>query len=130
MVKSYIIDTHSKKRPASPTLEFIPNSTMPFSITAPAPQPPIAYNDASDSDTDDSEGDIDMGPPAKRPKLSTKSIVTPGETVTDDPQWMRCSLPLNFQIKLTKLNFSPTEVTAPTPPLPRPRSSPPSPVLS
>ena len=66
---------------------------MPFSITAPAAQLPIAYNDASDSDSADSEGDIDMAPPTKRPKLSTKSIVTPGETVTDDPQWMRCSLP-------------------------------------
>ncbi|KAK0517149.1 hypothetical protein JMJ35_000304 [Cladonia borealis] len=62
---------------------------MPFSITAPAAQPPIAYNDASDSDSADSEGDIDMAPPAKRHKLSTKSIVTPGEMVTDDPQWMR-----------------------------------------
>ena len=103
---------------------------MPFSITAAAAQPPIAYNDASDSDSADSEGDIDMAPPPKRPKLSTKSIVTPGETVTDDPQWMRFSLPLNLQTKSAKLTFSPTEVTAPTPPPPRPQSSPPSPVPS
>ena len=100
---------------------------MPFSITAPAAQPPIAYNNASDSDSADSEGDIDMAPPAKRHKLSTKLIVTPGETVTDDPQWMRCSLPLDLQTKSTKLTFAPIEVTAPTPPSPRPQSSLPSP---
>ena len=80
---------------------------MPFSITAPAAQPPIAYNDASDSDSADSEGDIDMAPPTKRPKLSTKSIVTPGETVTDDPQWMRCSLPLQSSDQTTKANHFP-----------------------
>ena len=103
---------------------------MPFSITAPAAQLPIAYNDASDSDSADSEGDIDMAPPTKRPKLSTKSIVTPGETVTDDPQWMRCSLPLILQLKSPKLIISRTEVTAPTPPPPQPQSSPPSPAPS
>lgn len=62
---------------------------MSFTITAPAPPVPIAYIGPSDSDSADSEGDIDMGPPSKRARLSTKSIVTPGETVTDDPQWMR-----------------------------------------
>lgn len=103
---------------------------MPFSITAPAAQPPIAYNEASDSDSADSEGDINMAPHTKRPKLSTKSIVTPGETVTDDPQWMRCSLLLGLQIKFPELTFSLTEVTAPTPPPPQPQSSPPSPAPS
>ncbi|KAI9823145.1 MAG: exosome non-catalytic core subunit rrp4 [Thelocarpon impressellum] len=31
----------------------------------------------------------DGGRPAKRPKTSANSVVTPGEVVTDDPQWMR-----------------------------------------
>lgn len=62
---------------------------MPFSITTPAPPAPIQYNDPFSSDSADSEGDIDMERPSKRPKLSSTSIVTPGETVTDDPQWMR-----------------------------------------
>ncbi|KAL2045263.1 hypothetical protein N7G274_002346 [Stereocaulon virgatum] len=62
---------------------------MPFTISVPAPSIPIIHNGPSDSDSADSEGDIDMGRPSKRAKLSTKSIVTPGETVTDDPQWMR-----------------------------------------
>lgn len=42
----------------------------------------------------DSEGDFDMeddARPAKRAKISVEGIVTPGEIVTDDPQWMRCS---------------------------------------
>ena len=62
---------------------------MPFTITSPAALPPIRYNDPSDSSSVDSEGDTTMAPPSKRPKLSTKSLITPGETVTDDPQWMR-----------------------------------------
>ncbi|MCJ1227359.1 exosome non-catalytic core subunit rrp4 [Toensbergia leucococca] len=32
---------------------------------------------------------MDNAKPAKRARLSAKGIVTPGETVTDDPQWMR-----------------------------------------
>ena len=64
-------------------------SAMPFTITAPPSTVPIANHDTSDSDSLDSEGDIDMGRAFKRPKLSSKSIVTPGEIVTEDPQWMR-----------------------------------------
>lgn len=42
----------------------------------------------------DSDGDVDMGMggqrPAKRARLTKmKGVVTPGEIVTDDPQWMR-----------------------------------------
>lgn len=65
---------------------------MPFTITAPVPLAPLHHNDTSESSSLDSDGDTDMPPPSKRPKLSTKSIVTPGETVTDDPQWMRYAL--------------------------------------
>ena len=61
---------------------------MTFTITTAAPPAPIAH-DEYDSDDVDSEGDVEMAPPSKRTKLSTQAIVTPGETVTDDPQWMR-----------------------------------------
>ena len=51
-----------------------------------------AESGSSDSDEDggvDLDGDIDMRP-KKRPRHhGSSSIVTPGETVTDDPQWMR-----------------------------------------
>jgi exosome complex component RRP4 len=57
----------------------------------------------SDSDVDsmsvDSDGGIDLATgnasrPSKRPRLVegtdiTSGVVTPGEVVTDDPQWMR-----------------------------------------
>ena len=65
---------------------------MTFTITAAVPPVPIAHDGSSKTDSvdsDDSDGDLDMAPPSKRPKLSGKSIITPGETVTDDPQWMR-----------------------------------------
>jgi exosome complex component RRP4 len=68
---------------------------MAITILAPASAAP-AYNRDVDSDEDfedggvDLEGDVDMDShPSKRAKLSAKDIVTPGETVTDDPQWMR-----------------------------------------
>ena len=49
-----------------------------------------SYNSA---DEEDADGDIYMGRgdmrPLKRPRLERWGIVTPGEIVTDDPQWMR-----------------------------------------
>ena len=47
------------------------------------------FSDDSDSDNGgvDLEGDLDMRP-AKRPRHAS-DLVTPGEVVTDDPQWMR-----------------------------------------
>ncbi|KAF2091563.1 exosome complex exonuclease RRP4 [Saccharata proteae CBS 121410] len=67
---------------------------MPISILPPAPAAPVRAHTASyDDDRDfDSEGDVDMeasNRASKRPRTSQQSIVTPGETVTDDPQWMR-----------------------------------------
>ena len=56
-----------------------------------------AYSDA-DSMSMDSDGGVELGPaeasrPSKRPRLGGADIgtgiVTPGEVVTDDPQWMR-----------------------------------------
>jgi exosome complex component RRP4 len=48
---------------------------------------------SSDGDSDDGgvdlEGDLDMRPSKRAPRSDRKEIVTPGEIVTDDPQWMR-----------------------------------------
>lgn len=56
--------------------------------------PPTVEDDtySSSDESFDSDNDVEMGDtsrPAKRPKLSNVSILTPGEVVTDDPQWMR-----------------------------------------
>ncbi|KAK8115142.1 hypothetical protein PG999_007211 [Apiospora kogelbergensis] len=67
---------------------------MPITILQPslAPPPKPRNDDASDSDSEggaDLEGDIAMGRPAKRARTQDSSIMTPGEIITDDPQWMR-----------------------------------------
>ena len=65
---------------------------MTFTIVPIAPPSNPQYDVdllESASEDEDSDGDMSMSHPSKRPRLSTKSIVTPGETVTDDPQWMR-----------------------------------------
>lgn len=64
-----------------------------MAITILAPAPAIPYQrEASSEESDDGgvdlEGDLDMRP-AKRARHRSKDIVTPGEIVTDDPQWMR-----------------------------------------
>lgn len=44
------------------------------------------------SDEDTEMGGVSLGRPTKRARLGNKigtGIVTPGEVVTDDPQWMR-----------------------------------------
>lgn len=68
---------------------------MAITILPPAPPTTEYDSDASDNGGFDSEGDVDMvesGRPAKRARTSAKGIVTPGETVTDDPQWMRYAI--------------------------------------
>ncbi|KAI0015655.1 putative 3 [Xylariomycetidae sp. FL0641] len=69
---------------------------MPITILQPAPIPAFRPSDASygsDSDSEggvDLEGDISMTRPAKRARRTDdSSIVTPGEVITEDPQWMR-----------------------------------------
>lgn len=69
---------------------------MAITILSPAPAKPARAqeNDYSSDSEDggvDLEGDIDMGSerPPKRFKTSELEIFTPGEEVTDDPQWMR-----------------------------------------
>ncbi|EER23164.1 exosome non-catalytic core subunit rrp4 [Coccidioides posadasii str. Silveira] len=60
--------------------------------------PPVVDDEpyASSEENDDfhnADSDIEMDDatsrPSKRPRLSKNTIVTPGEVVTDDPQWMR-----------------------------------------
>ena len=68
---------------------------MAISILPPAPADTITENEA---DLEDIDGDVHMGEddaPSYLPKLSGKHIVTPGESITGDPQWMRyvCSSP-------------------------------------
>lgn len=76
-----------------------PISTMPITILPPAPAAPMNYqHNTPDNEDDsfDSEGDVDMEATtraSKRSRLSQKAIVTPGEVITDDPQWMRCNPP-------------------------------------
>ena len=67
---------------------------MPFIIRPPAPASPQHDSSASSSDDEslDSEGDTTMlesSRPTKRARLSSTSVITPGELITDDPQWMR-----------------------------------------
>jgi exosome complex component RRP4 len=61
---------------------------MPISISLPRVAPPLTatlFPETFDSDPEDGDGDISMSP-SKRQRTS---IVTPGEIVTSDPQWMR-----------------------------------------
>ncbi|KAI1389894.1 uncharacterized protein F4822DRAFT_400132 [Hypoxylon trugodes] len=69
---------------------------MPITIIQPAQVPVRGLGDVdrySDSDSEggvDLEGDISMVRPTKRARRTgDDSIVTPGEVITEDPQWMR-----------------------------------------
>ena len=70
---------------------------MPISIlTLPIPELPSHHfvRDADDELAQDADGDVDMLAnvrPTKRARLSNRggALVTPGEIVTSDPQWMR-----------------------------------------
>lgn len=87
-----------------------PKEDKKMAITIIQPKPIPRYSGhrheagASDSDSDsdseaggvDIEGDISMSKggsssnrPAKRARYGRSDIVTPGEVITDDPQWMR-----------------------------------------
>lgn len=79
---------------------------MAITILPPAPAV-LPYEDedsAEDSDEGgvDLEGDLNMRP-AKRAKHG-RDIVTPGESVTDDPQWMRHVF-VQFQGALTRETY-------------------------
>jgi hypothetical protein len=53
-------------------------------------EPPASWPENEDYDSD---GDVSMPEDAahtsKRVKLASNSTVVPGETITDEPQWMR-----------------------------------------
>lgn len=64
---------------------------MAITILAPTPAA-FAYTADSSDESDggiDLEGDVDMHPKKRARHYASTNIVTPGETVTDDPQWMR-----------------------------------------
>ncbi|KAL6721476.1 Exosome complex component rrp4 [Lecanora helva] len=75
------------------TLEILGFGEMGPIEAATAPSAPVIQDDTSDHHTldldPDDDIDISTSRPTKRPKFSPKAIITPGETVTDDPQWMR-----------------------------------------
>ena len=68
---------------------------MAITILAPAPVSTVYYADSDSSTSDendggvDLDGDIDVRPKKRARHHGSSSIVTPGEVVTDDPQWMR-----------------------------------------
>ena len=61
----------------------MPILILPFDAPTYAPERVGASEDAVDAD-----GDIDLG---NGFRSSRGNITTPGETITDDPQWMRYS---------------------------------------
>ncbi|KAL2009207.1 hypothetical protein VTN00DRAFT_7401 [Thermoascus crustaceus] len=69
---------------------------MAITILPPVVQDADVHQEDSDIESMDSEGDVDMttARPGKRQRFEDRrkrgtGIVTPGEVVTDDPQWMR-----------------------------------------
>ena len=64
---------------------------MTFSIVPPTAPPTIAGRNSPGSDaSDDEDGDVDIARQRKSGKQrSGRAIITPGEVVTEDPQWMR-----------------------------------------
>lgn len=77
-------------------IHIIPVLTRSMAITITAPAPPPAIHDDEDVDYEEGgvhlEGDVDMELNTTRGsrRRGGLGMVTPGETVTDDPQWMRC----------------------------------------
>ncbi|KAF2400209.1 hypothetical protein EJ06DRAFT_582092 [Trichodelitschia bisporula] len=67
---------------------------MAITILPPPPAQLVNYDvsDSEDEDMPDAQGDIDMEGAvrgSKRPRTSGHHIVTPGELIADDTQWMR-----------------------------------------
>jgi hypothetical protein len=69
---------------------------MAITILPPAPAAADYYEDSSDNEDGgvDLEGDTNM----RGGKSALTSIVTPGETVTSDPQWMRHAHPISLTL--------------------------------
>lgn len=67
---------------------------MAITILTPAPATAPSYSDSENEYNEeeggvDLDGDIDMRPKKRARHHGSSSIVTPGESVTKDPQWMR-----------------------------------------
>lgn len=64
---------------------------MAITITAPEPRAIYHGDDTSEDEAPyDPEGDLQMaGTGGAGRRKSARSIVTPGEIITDDPLWMR-----------------------------------------
>lgn len=96
---------------------------MAISILPPTPAAPYTYQEVADDASLDSEGDVDMAEsarPAKKVRLSPKGIVTPGESITEDPQWMRCSSPnpsTNPPSSANRMTEAMVHLSHPTPPI-------------
>lgn len=78
---------NSASHPQSHPTSHLIFKTMPFTIVAakPAVQPSSTTLSSSPSSSDDE----DLPRPSKRARHASKGIITPGEVVTTDPQWMR-----------------------------------------
>jgi len=72
--------------------------TMAITILAPAPAAIPYHEESSSDDSDDGGADLQEDINMRPAKRARKDIVTPGETVTDDPQWMRFAFPTLAQI--------------------------------
>lgn len=100
---------------------------MAITILAPAPAVPYQLQFGSDDEDPedggvDLKGDFGMRPVKRARHSSAKDLVTPGETVTDDPQWMRYEMLYNFGGRMGKsANFA-SEATAHTLHLPAQKS--------
>jgi exosome complex component RRP4 len=75
---------------------------MAITILAPAPSA-APYEEEQTASEESEDGGAGLGEdtelrPAKRARHSTKGLVTPGETVTDDPQWMRYVTPSSLSV--------------------------------
>lgn len=60
-----------------------------------APAPPVEDFSENDSDSSDDggvdlDGDFDMRPRKRVRHDDDLEVVTPGDIITDDPDWMRC----------------------------------------
>lgn len=80
---------------------------MAITILTPTPAAQDFKRESSSEESDggvDLEGDIDMRPVKKARYHASDHIVTPGEVVTDDPQWMRYELLLDSTIPSVPCN--------------------------
>jgi len=69
---------------------------MPIRILDPAPFTADSdYESDGDNDIDMEDGGVSLAPPKAKMDLGAQGIiVTPGEVVTEDAQWMRYIIPL------------------------------------